>query len=299
MSSTSPAHALAAQALRALAWLAGLPKPALRRRIAGWLAARELRGESTRARIVACNLRLVGLDAGMQRDALLHTMLTALESLRFWTRPGASNLAEVVDVEGLDELAAAEAAGPVLLVAPHHGNWELLVQWMARRRAFSLLYTAAESPALDRFLRLARERHGVRAVPADAHGMKPLLRALQQGGTVGITPDQVPDAGGALWSPFFGVPALTMTLIHRLAERSDARLVIGAAVRRDDGRFTLRFEALPMTSGPVQAQIDAMNLAVEAFVRREPAQYQWTYKRFKGQRPGEELVNPYWPECYR
>ena len=299
MSSISPAHALAAHVLRALAWFAGLPRAALRRRIAGWLADRELRIDSARARIVSVNLRLAGLDAGLQRDALMHTMLTALESLRFWTRPGAANLAEISGVDGLEHLEAAEAAGPVLLVAPHHGNWELLVQWMARRRAFSLLYTAAESPALDRFLLLARERHGVRAVPADAHGMKPLLRALQQGGTVGITPDQVPEAGGALWSPFFGVPALTMTLIYRLSERSGARLVIGAAVRGDDGRFTLRFETLPMTSGPVQAQVEAMNLAVETFVRCEPAQYQWTYKRFKGQRPGEDLVNPYWPECYR
>ena len=54
-----------------------------------------------------------------------------------------------------------------------------------------------------------------------------------------------------------------------------------------------------VTSGPVQAGLDALNSAVEAFVRRDLAQYQWTYKRFKGQRPDEALVNPYWPECYR
>jgi KDO2-lipid IV(A) lauroyltransferase len=53
-----------------------------------------------------------------------------------------------------------------------------------------------------------------------------------------------------------------------------------------------------VTSGPVEAGLDALNSAVEAFVRRDLTQYQWTYKRFKGQRPNEAPVNPYWPECY-
>jgi len=289
--------------LRALAWLGGLPGRRLRRTLAT-LLARLAQGRGGKGvRIIAVNLRLAGLlDRVAPRTVLFHTALTMLESLRFWTRTPARNLAEVVEVIGLERLTAAQARGRgVLLVAPHYGNWELLAQWLAAQGRFSLLYTAAASPALDRFLRLARERHGVRAVPADAHGMKPLLRALQQGGTVGITPDQVPDAGAALWSPFFGVPALPMTLLHRLAQRHpEARLVIAAAVRTAEGRFRVRIEPLPpaVTSGPVQSGVDALNLAVEAFARREPAQYQWTYKRFKGQRPGEPLVNPYWPECY-
>jgi len=76
--------------------------------------------------------------------------------------------------------------------------------------------------------------------------------------------------------------------------------VLAAAEREADGRFRILIEPLPpaVTSGTVQDGVDALNLAVEAMVRRDPMQYQWTYKRFKGQRPGEPLVNPYWPECY-
>jgi KDO2-lipid IV(A) lauroyltransferase len=290
-----------AHALRALAWCAGLPGRRLRRHLAHWMARRETARRSTRARIVACNLRLAGLDAALAPEVLRNTALTFLEGLRFWTRPRAGNLREVVAVEGLEHLEAAEAAGAVLVVAPHYGNWELLVQWLAQRRGFALLYTRGDSPAMDGFLKLARERHGVRAVAADAHGMKPLLKMLHAGGTVGITPDQVPDGGRGEWAPFFGVPALTMTLIHRLVAGSGATPLLAAAERRADGCFTVRIAPLPegMTTGTLQAGVETMNLAVEAFVRRDPAQYQWTYKRFKGQRPGEDLVNPYWPECYR
>jgi len=111
MSSTSFLDTLAARGLHALAWLAGLPGLHRRRTIASWLAARELRTDSARARIVAVNLKLAGLDSGLQREVLVQTMLTLLESLRFWTRPRAVNLAEVVEVEGIEHLDAAEARG--------------------------------------------------------------------------------------------------------------------------------------------------------------------------------------------
>jgi KDO2-lipid IV(A) lauroyltransferase len=296
---------LLAHALRALAWLAGFAGGALRQRIALAVATREVRRQSARARVVACNLRLAALDPALAEAAIAQTLLTFLESLRFWTRPRAENLREVIaledDVERCFPSGPAKRGRPLVVVGPHLGNWELLVQWLAAHGPFTLLYTRGKSLTIDRFLRRVRERSGVTALPADAHGLKPLLRALKRGETVGIMPDQTPDGPGGRWSTFFGVPTLTMTLLHRLAMRHpEAQFVLAAAMRRPDGRFELRIEPLPpaVTSGPVQGSVDALNLAIETMVRRDPTQYQWTYKRFKGQRPGEPLVNPYWPECY-
>ncbi|MGL6289421.1 MAG: lauroyl acyltransferase [Silanimonas sp.] len=290
-----------AHALRALAWLAGLPGARLRAAIAERLADRECQHRGGRARVIDCNLRLVALDPRLTRSILVQTYITLLESLRFWTRRRATNLRAVAEVDGLQHLEAGERAGPVVIVAPHYGNWELLVQWVATRRPLTLIYTRGKSAAFDGFLRLVRERNGVCAVPADLHGLKPLLRALQRGETVGITPDQTPDAAGGLWSPFFGVPALTMTLLHRLGVRHpEARFVMAVAERMPKGRFRVIIQPLPaaVTSGPVRVGLDALNSAVEAMARRDPTQYQWTYKRFKGQRADEAPVNPYWPECY-
>lgn len=292
--------ALPVRLLRALAWTAALPGRRTRSGLARGFAALEASRQTKRARIVATNLRLAGLDGRVSvREALAHTALTALESLRFWTRAPGDNLRQVVEVVGADHLAAALARGGVLVVAPHQGNWELLVQWLAAQGPFSLLYTRGEGPVGDAFLRLVRERGGVRAVAADTHGMKPLLKALQRGELVGITPDQVP-LGGGVWAPFFGTPALTMTLIHRLADRSGATCLLAAAERRADGRFRIVVEPLAPDPGDASPEVraTALNAAVEAFVRREPAQYQWTYKRFKGDHPECGLLNPYWPECY-
>lgn len=284
-----------------LAWCAGSLGPGLRQRLAVLIAEFETRRRSRRARIVATNLRLAGLERpGMVRSVLVHTALTALESFAIWTRPRERNLAAIDSVQGEALFDAARAAGGLLLVAPHHGNWELLLQWAATRGPLTLLYTRVDSPALEGFLRLARERHGVRAVAASAHGMKPLLQSLQRGEIVGITPDQVPESGGE-WAEFFGVPALTMTLIQRLAARTGATPLLACAERAPGRwRFTIRIEPLPeaLRNATAAEGAQILNLAVEALVRRDPAQYQWTYKRYKGQRPGEALINPYWPECY-
>ena len=84
-------------------------------------------------RVIDCNLRLAGLDATMALPTLVQTQLTLLESLRFWTRPRTDNLRAITEVVGLEHLETGERAGPVVIVAPHYGNWELLVQWLAAR----------------------------------------------------------------------------------------------------------------------------------------------------------------------
>jgi len=287
--------------LRMLAWSGGLLRRPLRQWLAARLALLARWRDAKGARIVATNLRLTGLADRVEIGAVLHhTALTVLESLRFWTRPPHRNLAEVIEVLGEERLAALRAEGRgVLLVAPHYGNWELLAQWLAAQGPFSLLYTRGDGPVVDGFLRHARGRGGVRTVAADAHGMKPLLKALQRGELVGITPDQVP-VGGGVWAAFFGVPALTMSLLPRLAERSGAGMLLAAAERRADGRFRIVLLDAPENdpATPLDARVAALNVAVETLVRRDPAQYQWTYKRFKGEHPSQGRINPYWPECY-
>jgi KDO2-lipid IV(A) lauroyltransferase len=293
---------LASRLLWCLAWLGGSLPARARWRLAGALAARDLRRNSKRARVARANASLIGhADPHLVSDTLIHAAATLHESLRFWTRPASRNLAALTAVDGLATWQAARAKGGVLIVAPHQGNWELLVQWLAAQGPFSLLYTRGESAVTDGFLKLARERHGVRAVAADAHGMKPLLRALQQDEVVGITPDQRPDGGAGLWSPFFGQPALTMSLIPRLLQRTGATPLLAAAVREGDGQFRLVIRPAPaaMADADLQVATDAMNAAVEAFVRDTGlGQYQWTYKRFRGLRPDGTQHNPYWPECY-
>ena len=122
----------------------------------------------------------------------------------------------------------AEGRG-LIIAAPHYGNWELLIEYLASRAPFTLVYRVPETRAGDVFLRRARGGANVQLVPAESNAMRPLWRALKAGEIVGITPDQQPKFGGGVFAPFFGKAALTLSLIPKLAERSGAPVLFAYA----------------------------------------------------------------------
>jgi KDO2-lipid IV(A) lauroyltransferase len=268
-------------------------------RFALWRNTRE-------ARVARRNLELVSpeLSAAAREQAVLdvlrQTGRNAFETLRVWTRPRADNLRLIRAVHGGELLDAAEASGRgTLIVAPHHGNLEVVIEAIASRGPLALVYRVPDSAAGDAFLRLARGGENITLVPAEANAMRPLWKALKAGGTVGITPDQQPKLGAGEFAPFFGRQALTLTLIPRLAERSGAAVLLIYAERGADGLFEMHVEAAPeaIASPDVARATAAMNAAVEAIARRDLRQYQWTYKRFTLRPPGSGEANPYHPDC--
>ncbi|KAA2284626.1 lauroyl acyltransferase [Arenimonas fontis] len=296
----------AARLLYVLAWLIGRLPLRTQQGLGTLLARLAYRRNTREAKVARRNLELVPAAAGGRepeqavRAILAQTGRNALETLRIWTRPRRDNLALVRTVHGEAHLQAALAAGRgVIVAAPHYGNWELLIEFMAAHGPFSLVYRVPESRVGDAFLRLARGGENVRLVPAEASAMRPLYKALQAGEAVGITPDQQPKLGNGEFAPFFGLPALTLSLIPKLAARSGAAVLFGYAERRTDGLFDLHFEpADPAVAAPDLARATAaLNAGVEAIVRRDPSQYQWTYKRYTLRPPGSGEANPYPRSC--
>lgn len=299
---------LAALLYRAIAAITSLPWPWLRR-FADAIAWLWLKIDARESRVARRNLELVypdllpGQRADLHRQILRSTARQALETLRFWTHPPAANLHHLRQHFGAALYDAARADGKgVVIVAPHFGNWELLNQWLASRGPFAFVYAPPESAVGDAFLLRARGGAGqVTQVRAEGPAVRQLWKILKTGGVVAILPDQQPKQGDGEFAPFFGVPALTMTLLGRLAHRTGAAVVFAWCERIDSGRdgqpaFALHIEAAPDAVGdadPVVA-VTALNAALERIARRDPSQYQWTYKRFTLRPPGSGEENPYW-----
>ena len=274
------------------------------------IAALWRRLDAREARVARRNLELAypQLAAGereqLQRTILATTARQTLETLRFWTSPRARNLALIREQHGIDLFDAALASGRgLILAAPHHGNWELLNQWLAARTPLAILYRPPESAIGEALLQRVRadDAGRVTQVRADGSAVRQLLKLLKAGGVVGILPDQQPKAGDGEFAPFFGVPALTMTLLPRLAARTDAIVLfawcerIGADPGSGAPLFALRIEPAPaeLSAPDPVTGVRALNAAVEAIARRDPAQYQWTYKRYTLRPPGSGERNPY------
>jgi KDO2-lipid IV(A) lauroyltransferase len=204
--------------------------------------------------------------------------------VRFWTRPASTNLALIREVEGEAsfEAALAQPQG-VIIAAPHLGNWELLNQWLASRTPMAIVYRPPRQAWIEDVLRRARGHEGVTQVRAEAAGVRELFRTLKRGGAVGILPDQQPKAGEGEFTPFFGVPALTMTLLSRLASKSGATVLFAWAERLPDAAgFRVRISpaAADIAATDTGSALIALNAGIEDCVRIAPAQYQWSYKRY-------------------
>lgn len=250
-------------------------------------------------RIARRNLELCLPDLHTRaREALLDEVMrdagrTITETCRLWTRPQAENLALIREVDGEDLFREALAAGRGLIVcAPHLGNWELLNQYLAAHTPVSIVYRPARQGFTELLLRRVRQHPGVSQVRAEAAGVRQLFRDLKAGGVLGILPDQQPKQGEGEHALFFGLPALTMTLVSRLLERTDAQVLFAFAERLPDAAgFRMVFVPAPMgMAGSGRCALEALNAGVEACVRRALPQYQWGYKRFSMQPAGRRSV---------
>lgn len=191
--------------------------------------------------------------------------------------------------EGEDHLTAALVQGRgAFFVSPHLGSWEFAGLHAAAFGPMTSLYRPPRLQALDAPLRAARQATGARLVPTDRSGIRRIRQALAEGGIVGLLPDQTPKGGGGVFAPFFGQPALTMTLLPRLARARRIPVVFAFAERLPRAQG-YRYHCIPAPEAlydpdPHRAAA-ALNRAVETLVRRCPEQYVWSYRRFTARPP--------------
>jgi KDO2-lipid IV(A) lauroyltransferase len=198
-----------------------------------------------------------------------------------WLRPYKQVCATVRICNGWEHLAAAEAQGNgIIFLTPHWGCFEITSLYIAQHLTLTNLYSSPKQGWLEPLMRSGRERGKARLATADLSGVRLLFKALKRGEAIGLLPDQVPSQGEGEWVDFFSRPAYTMTLGGRLARSSGAAVLLVYAERLPRGAgYKLSFEPLALDfSGSVPLQINA---ALERVIAISPAQYLWSYNRYK------------------
>ena len=223
------------------------------------------------------------------RRSMRHAGRAIVEAGRMWLRPPEENLALLKSVDGDEHIhdALANNRG-VILATPHFGNWELAGSYISTHFPLTIMYLPSQMSGLDQLMHKGRESSGGTYVPADGSGVRALLKALNTGELIGLLPDQVPDEGGVI-APFFGMPALSMNLLSKLAKKTNALVIFGFAERLSwAGGYRMHF--LPpdeaITTADMEESVARVNAQVEKCIRLHPDQYLWTYKRFKKTEPG-------------
>jgi KDO2-lipid IV(A) lauroyltransferase len=260
-----------------LGWAAWLLSPSYRRRLHD-------------------NAALAGVSAVERRRAVAEAGRMTLELPRLWLRAADAPVPDPVRWEGAELIEQALGRpGGLLILTPHLGSFEVAAHAYAQRfgsrQPMTVLYRPARKAWLRRMEETARARPGLSSAPASLAGVRQLMRALRDGGTVALLPDQVPPQGQGAWAPFFGRPAYTMTLAARLARQTGATVLLSWCERLPQGRghvvhMTPWNQDWPPPQGldeeawTLQAAT-AINRAMEGLILRRPSQYLWGYHRYK------------------
>ena len=193
-------------------------------------------------------------------------------------------------VEGLEHMQAARAGGRgVIVVSGHFTTLEVCGRLMCDHVPLAGMYRPHAEPAMEWAVRRGRARYAAAMFPKQ--DLRGSVRHLKRGGLLWYAPDQDPSRGDAVYVPFFGQPAHSLTSTHQLARMSGAAVLLFQHWRRDDGGYTLRLSPMPDAFPSRDAEADTARVmaGIEEMARTAPAQYLWIHRRFKRQPDGSDV----------
>ena len=195
----------------------------------------------------------------------------------------------------------------IIFVNPHLGSWEasgMMVPFYGDTEMAAVAQPVS-NPYLNKLLNSGnREKvKGLRIIFSRG-AARTAIKLLKAGWNIGLLIDQntrVRDGGEFI--DFFGLPAASSLAPAVLKRYCDAHhiptvLLYGTSIRHADGRIHATVEELPR---PFEEYADdravvqeIMNMS-ERYIRKNPEQYLWLYRRFQHIPPGapEELRKRY------
>jgi KDO2-lipid IV(A) lauroyltransferase len=255
-----------------------------------WMRFSPVKRHTTERNLERC---LPNLDPARRQELVLesfrHYLCAVLEAGHNWYWSLDRLQARCTEFVNEDLFRRSLASGRGLVVlAPHFGAWEYLGMYLQKYPDIAILYKPPSHPGLEKALLSKRRRGGGHLIPATATGLRQLYAHIRSGKGAGVLPDQQPSAGRGRFAPFYGNPALTAVLVPRLVQRTNCIVLAGICERLPGGRY--RVHVLPVDedihSPDIVTSLTAMNRAIEECIAIDPAQYLWSYRRFKTQPEG-------------
>ncbi len=216
-----------------------------------------------------------------------HSVMTAC--MNWWISP--ARFERLVSISGREDYDAALSEGRnIILLAPHFMSLEVSGLALQRERPMIGVYQYMKNGLMDTMALRGRTRFCPEGLMFERkQPLRTLLRTLQKGFPMSYSPDQ--DAGRkGVFVPFFHPLASTTPALAKFILTSDAVVIPcrntilpwGKGYKVELGQ---RIEGL--ASGDEEKDTAAMNLAIEAMIRKAPEQYLWVHKRFKTRPEGE------------
>jgi len=214
--------------------------------------------------------------------------------LLWWAPP--ERIRRLVRVEGMERLAALRGR-PVILLVPHFVGLDAAWTRLSMEIDMSGIYASQKNPVFNAALHKGRARFGRPQMLSRQDGPRRGIKAIKSGYPFFYLPDMDYGRRDAIFVPFFGVPAATITGLSRLARLTGATVLpVIARLTQDNGTGYVVSIGAPWEDYPGQGEHGIeddtlrMNAFIEAEVLKMPEQYYWLHKRFKTRPRGENKL---------
>jgi len=193
-------------------------------------------------------------------------------------------------IKGMEHIEQARAEGKgVLLLGMHFNSIDVGSRLLGYLMDFYAVYRPNDNRVIDRLINQGRGNYLKGNVPRS--DIRQMIRLLRNGEVLWYAPDQDYGIAHAVFVPFFGIPAATITATSRIARMGKARVIPTAHYRLPGGRYQIEFGP-PLENFPCgddEADTARINQTIEHYVRKHPEQYLWVHKRFKHQPDGKSF----------
>ena len=201
---------------------------------------------------------------------------------------------DMIEIQGDQNLfdAAGEGRG-VILVGAHYTTLDLGGLLMAQCRRVGVMYRANKNPLFDLIVRNSRKKFCETVI--ERSDMRSVIRFIKDGGVMWYAPDQDYGPKQAVFAPFFGIEAATITVIPRLVKVNNSPVLILSHHRKPNNGGYIVSISKPVKDYPTgndRADATRINALLESEIRKYPEQYMWLHRKFKTRPEGEDRIYP-------
>jgi Kdo2-lipid IVA lauroyltransferase/acyltransferase len=179
----------------------------------------------------------------------------------------------------------------VITMGSHSGNWEWVLPAGAVQYNFPAdgIYKRIKNPFFEEFMLYLRGRLGARLIEMK-DTMRDFVRNRKTPRVVAMLSDQTPPYGEIqFWATFLNQDTPFFVGAEKLANAFSCPVLFLDVERFKRGHYRLTFEVLSDgTTKPEEGTYpitEAFANKLESSIRRNPANYLWTHKRWKHKRP--------------
>lgn len=185
---------------------------------------------------------------------------------------------------------------PVMVLSSHRSSWE----WLTPSHSLILnvpidaVYQRVKSPFFEGLMSHIRSRFGARMVEKNDL-LRDSIRRNHIPRLLAIMFDQSPHKSrNCHWVPFMNRPSPFYTASEKLARKLDMPIVYSDMQRISRGHYqvTFRFITDCPRSLPENAITEKYVSLIEEGIRREPADYLWSHRRWKHSPPADVQPAP-------